>query len=243
MLKIGIILGCEREDRKRLISFIKLRRLKEEILKAGDTEIKTLSISLKGKKLEKKIKKAEEKLRLNDCAFVIKDIDIKDEEEREQLNNLEKKIFFDLTLELYKEYLKFLNLKAYKMKLLIIDKDLISVEKEDLDRICFYSASCDILTENIEKAGRLSEIIFNQNGFFVNIKREITKNVYDAIFDIENKTLKVDGKIFINKLDLGLENFSKYNINPFELKEKLESLGIGFAYRKTVGNTAYFKTK
>lgn len=243
MLKIGIIVGRKRADRKSLISFIKSRKIKEEIIMAGEAEIKVLTLSLKGKKLEKKIKKAEEKLRLNDCQFILKEMCLKDKKEEERQKTSEKKEFFSLAFELYREYLKILELKAYKMKLLIIDKDLISVGKAELDRICFYSASCDILTKNSEKAEELSEFIFNQNGFFVNVKRETGQSGYDVIFDIENKTLKVDGKIFIKNVDLGLENFLKFNLNPFELKENLENLGIGFAYNKTVGNTAYFKIK
>lgn len=240
-MKIGIISGCKRK--KNFLSFLRHKRIKENIIKQDDFEITIFEVICSPKKIEKKIKKAKERLSLKGCQLILKDKGLKSESEAEKTKVLEDKVFFDLAFELYKEYLKFLELKAYKMHILIIDKDCTAICKAVLERICFYSSKCDILTDNTEKAKRLADHIFKQNGFFANVRKETVQSGYDAVFDIDNKTLKVDAKIFINKIDFGLESLSEYNISLLETAEKLKDAGFRLCYTKTVGTRAYFEIK
>ena len=208
-----------------------------------DKDIEILRYFVKGKKLEKKIKKAEEKLKTKACSIIFKETELKSESERKELGILENKMFFDLSFSLYKEYLRLLELKAYKMKLLIIDKDLTVLDKSVLERLCFYAASCDVLTENKNKAEKLADFIFKQNGFILKVSDTVNQNAYDGVICIENKTLKVDGKIFIKDIDLGIAELKEFGISPYEIKEKLENEGFEFQYVKTLGSTAIFKLK
>ena len=208
-----------------------------------DKEIEVLRYIVKGKKLEKKIKKAEEKLRLKACSVVFKETELKSESEIEKLEVLENKVFFELAFSLYKEYLRLLELKAYKMKLLIIDKTLTVLDKSVLERLCFYASRCEVLTENKNTADELANYIFKQNGFILKIPETINQNSYGGVFDINNKTLKVDGKIFVKDIDLGIDELKELGISPYEIKEKLENEGFEFQYDKTIGSTAIFKVK
>ena len=240
-MRIGIISGCKGKDSKNIFSCFK--RLKTENLTLCDKDIEILRYFVKGNKLEKKIKKAEEKLKLKACSVIFKETELKSENEKKELGILENKMFFDLSFSLYKEYLRLLELKAYKMKLLIIDKDMTVLDKAVLERLCFYASSCDVLTENKNKADELADFIFKQNGFILKTSETVNQNAYDGVFDINNKTLKVDGKIFIKDIDLGIAELKEFGISPYEIKEKLESKGFEFQYNKTAGSTAIFEVK
>lgn len=237
-MKIGIISGCQGE-KKSFFAFFKNRRIKEYLFNS----FKVNQIILRGKVSEKKIQKAEKRLNEAGCSFVIKEKYLKNETQLKDIKVLENKVFFESAFELYKEYVRLLELKAYKMKVLIIDKNLSAVNGEFLKRLCFYSSKCDILTEEVRRAEEIADYIFKHNGFFVSAKETVSQSSYDAVFDLDNKHLKMAGRVFINKLNLGLDEFSQFDINMFELLYMLEKEGFKNSYVKTVGSTAYFEIK
>lgn len=239
-MKIGIISGCKGEEKKGLYSVFKHRSIHEKQISLKNAEITVCSVYCSGKRLEKKIKKAEEKLTDAGCSVVIRDDSLKTAEQLLKRSAAEKKMFLELALRLYKEYLKQLGLKAYKMKLLIADRDCCAVNRTFVERLCFYSSKCDILTNNIRKAEEICEYIFGQNGMLMEVGN-IGQTGYDAVFDIDNMTFRIAGKVFIKNLDFGLSEFSEFNVSPLEIIEILEKSEVKFRYDKTKGNTVYFR--
>ena len=49
--------------------------------------------------------------------------------------------------------------------------------------------------------------------------------------------------VYIDNIDFGISELSKYNISSFEVQYVLEKMGYKTEYIKTTGHTAYFKIK
>ena len=118
-MKIGIISRCKGEKKGNL-SFFKRKRAKNCFIKGFEVK----QIVLKGKITDRKIQKAYKKLESFGADFILKENSLKSDEEKKELFIYENRFFLNLAFELYKEYIRCLFLKAYKMKVVLIDKKL-----------------------------------------------------------------------------------------------------------------------
>lgn len=241
--KIGVIYRCERKGIKGIISYLKQRTIKEQPLTLGDFEASVVKAPFFGKITIKKLEKAKMRLQKCGCSVILKDIGIRGEAEHWELLELEAKVFLRIALKLYMEYIKILGLKAYKMKLLIADRNFLSVNMSIIESICFYSSRCDIKTENTQRAEYICDTVYKQNGFVMNVLKDEEPKGYDAVFDVDNKTMKIAGKVFINTFDAGILNVSGVNLSLLEMLKIFEEAGNKIGYKKTVGSKAYFDIK
>ena len=238
-MKAVVLYRCQREGK--IFKIFRKQKPKKVCLKNGEIEL--FEEGLSRKTLKKRLDKKEKKLYSKGFGTVIKALDIKTEKELLELEKLEKKVFLKFSYPLYKEYLKILELKPYKMRVLLIDKDLSAIDKEFLERLCFYSSNCSILTENIRFAEDLADIMQKQNGYYIEIKNSVKTGDFDAVFDLRKRVLKVAEKVYIDNIDFGISELSKYNVSSFEVQYVLEKMGYKTEYIKTTGHTAYFKIK
>lgn len=240
---IGIITGSQGKERRSIFSFLRYRKLREHKDILGSSELILLEAVCRGKYSEKKTAKGRKRLENRGCSTILKERCIKTQSELYETEVLKNKIFFELAFKLYKEYIKRLELKAYRMKLLIIDKKCSAVSKAAVERLSFYSAKCEIITDNIKKAEDISEYSFRENGFFVSVSSEGVQSGFDAVIDMDSRTLKIAGKIFIKRFEFEAAKLFEFDIDGLEAAEALEKAGFKICYTKTVGNTAYFEIK
>lgn len=242
-MKIGVIIRCQRGKGFNIISLFKNKRIKEKIVKTADFELVLMQAEICGRSLDKKLLKAEKRLKKYGADVVLKGDDLKSEAEEKVLLESEARLFIRLALKLYTEYIRLLDLKAYKQKLLIIDRGCKAVSKSIMETVCFYSAKCRIITDNLKKAERIAEHIFKENGFYTEVSESGEKKDFDAVIDVDKKTLKISGKAFTDKIDTGIPEFTELNIGPLEVLKAFEEQGFKISYLKTVGSTAYFNIK
>ncbi len=240
-MKIGVISRCRGKRKFGLISYFKSRKLTEKEIKVGDIKVTVINAFVFGKKLKKGIEKAKKRLSKKNAEIVLKDISLKNEEENIRLFELERKVFLNLAFKLYIEYIKLFELKAYKMKVLIADKRCVATDKALMEQMCFYSARCDIGTDNFKKAEKIADFIFAENGFFTEVKDNFNLSDYDAVINVDDKTVKISNKVFVDKIDFGVSEITDYNLNRFEVIKMLSDFGYKINYVKTVGNKAFFE--
>ena len=229
-MRIGIIeFGCKRKWFERIYPFSERISYKTEALDG----IEIISVKLCGRSNKKKLTKAYNKLeKMCDVVICENYFDTK----------AHKMFFYETAFYIYKNLVRKNDIKPYKQKLLLVEKDLSVVNKKRLETICFWCSECCIYTNDVEKAKLLcSYISENCGAVFSHINCEYGISGFDVVFELDNYSIKISKNIFINKFDFGFSEISdRFKIPQLALAAELYGAGFNPVFIKTEGRSALF---